>query len=168
MLPASDTPAERAIEDYATGFEQVYAAASYVTINISSPNTRGLRSLQESQQLDALLAAICTDRNALANSHGKRVPLALKIAPDLDSSQVSAVADLVTKHGIDAVIATNTTIARDNVAGVRHADETGGLSGAPLTASQAPPGPAASCCPTSRTSGTSSPGSMGPVRWSAS
>jgi dihydroorotate dehydrogenase len=93
-----------------------------------------LRSLQESQQLDALLAAISTERDALANTHGKRVPLALKIAPDLDLSQVSAVADLLRQHCVDAVIATNTTTARDKVAGVPHANEAGGLSGAPLTA----------------------------------
>jgi dihydroorotate dehydrogenase len=129
-----DTPIERAAEDYLASLRKVYTLASYVTINISSPNTKGLRSLQESQQLDALLAAIRTERDVLANTHGKRVPLALKIAPDLDVSQVSAVADLLGKHGIDGVIATNTTTARENLAGVRHAEEAGGLSGAPLTA----------------------------------
>ena len=129
-----DTPLERAAEDYLVCLRKVYSLASYVTINISSPNTKGLRSLQESQQLDALLGAICAERDVLADAHGKRVPLALKIAPDLDVSQVSAVADLLRKHGIDAVIATNTTTARESVAGLPHGDEGGGLSGAPLTA----------------------------------
>jgi dihydroorotate dehydrogenase len=129
-----DTPLDRAAEDYLVCLRKVYALASYVTINISSPNTKGLRSLQESQQLDALLGAICAERDVLANTHGRRVPLALKIAPDLDMSQVSAVAELLRKRGIDAVIATNTTIARESVAGLPHGDEAGGLSGAPLTA----------------------------------
>jgi len=129
-----DTPVDRAAEDYLVCMRKVYPLASYITLNISSPNTKGLRSLQESQQLDALLAAVRVERDLLANTHGKRVPLALKIAPDLDESQVSAVAGLLQKHGIDAVIATNTTTARDQVAGLRYADEAGGLSGAPLTA----------------------------------
>jgi dihydroorotate dehydrogenase len=129
-----DTPIERAADDYLACLRKVYGVASYVTINISSPNTKGLRSLQDAQQLDALLAAIRAERDMLADSHGKRVPVALKIAPDLDLSQVSAVADLLGKHGIDAVIATNTTIGRENLAGVAHAAEAGGLSGAPLTA----------------------------------
>jgi len=128
-----DTPVERAADDYLACLRKVYALASYVTVNISSPNTKGLRLLQETQQLDGLLAALRAEREALAARHGKRVPLALKIAPDLDASQISAVADLLRKYGIDAVIATNTTVDRDTVAGVRHGDETGGLSGAPLT-----------------------------------
>jgi len=128
-----DTPLDRAAEDYLVCLRKVYPLASYITINISSPNTKGLRSLQESHQLDALLAAICAERDILANTHGKRVPLALKISPDLDASQVSAVAELLRKHGIDAVIATNTTTTRDHVTGLRYADEAGGLSGAPLT-----------------------------------
>jgi dihydroorotate dehydrogenase len=129
-----DTPVERAADDYLACLRKVYELASYVTVNISSPNTKGLRSLQEAAQLEALLAALSTERNALAATHGKRVPLALKIAPDLEVAQVAAVAELLLKYRFDAVIATNTTIDRDVVTGLPHAGEAGGLSGAPLTA----------------------------------
>jgi dihydroorotate dehydrogenase len=128
-----DTPVERAADDYLACLRKVYAHASYVTINISSPNTKGLRSLQEAAQLDALLAALAAEREVLAGTHGKRVPLALKIAPDLETAQVAAVADLVRRYRFDAVIATNTTVDRDAVSDLPHADEAGGLSGAPLT-----------------------------------
>ena len=129
-----DTPLERAGEDYVDCLRAVYPYASYVTVNISSPNTAGLRKLQESDALEHLLGTLTAEREKLADRHGRRVPLALKIAPDLDETQVAAIADLLHRHGIDAVIATNTTTARDGVATLRHGNEAGGLSGAPLTA----------------------------------
>jgi dihydroorotate dehydrogenase len=128
-----DTPIERAVDDYRYCLDKVYPLASYVTVNISSPNTEKLRQLQESAELENLLGALKTDQRKLAQQHGKYVPLALKIAPDLDGAQVSTIASLVRKHAIDAVIATNTTISRDGVAGLSHSTEAGGLSGAPLT-----------------------------------
>jgi len=128
----ADTPPERAVHDYAIGFEKVYAAASYVTVNISSPNTKNLRDLQRDDQLNALLQRLSSMRAPLAQKHGKNVPLALKIAPDLDDAQLRAIADAVRRHRIDAVIATNTSVSRDGVEGLRHAAEAGGLSGAPI------------------------------------
>jgi len=127
-----DTPNERAAEDYVTCLRTVHARASYVTINVSSPNTTGLRDLQAEDALDALLARVVAERDALADRHGRRVPLVVKIAPDLAEDAVRAVARLLVRHGIDGAIATNTTIARDGVAGLAHAAEAGGLSGAPL------------------------------------
>ena len=127
-----DTPVERAADDYLACLRKVYELASYVTVNISSPNTKGLRSLQEAAQLAALLAALSAERNALAATHGKRVPLALKVAPDLDEPAIQDIADAVRRHRFDAVIATNTTVSRECVEGLRHATEAGGLSGAPL------------------------------------
>ncbi|HEY3584675.1 MAG TPA: quinone-dependent dihydroorotate dehydrogenase [Casimicrobiaceae bacterium] len=127
-----DTPNERASEDYVLGLHAVYRHAGYVTINVSSPNTKGLRDLQAEDSLSTLLARITAERDALADRHGRRLPLAVKIAPDLDDAEVRAIARLLVRHRIDAVIATNTTIARDGVAGLRYANETGGLSGAPL------------------------------------
>ena len=129
-----DTPNERAVDDYLACLDTVYARASYVTINISSPNTQNLRELQRDDALDALLSAIKLRQTELADRHGKYVPVALKIAPDLDDTQIAAIAALLMTHRIDAVIATNTTVARDAVAGLRHADEAGGLSGAPVRA----------------------------------
>jgi dihydroorotate dehydrogenase len=129
-----DTPIERAADDYLLCMRRVYAAASYITVNISSPNTQNLRQLQQADELDRLLDALVAERGKLAAQHGKRVPLAVKIAPDLSDEQVSQAAALFLKHGIDAVIATNTTISRDGVAGLSHAGESGGLSGAPLRA----------------------------------
>jgi dihydroorotate dehydrogenase len=128
-----DTPLERAAEDYLTCLRKVYPVAGYVAVNISSPNTRGLRELQESAQLDALLAAISAERARLTDAHGRRVPLAVKIAPDLDDAQLDAIAQLLPRHGIDAVIATNTTVDHGAVAGLPHGDESGGVSGGPLT-----------------------------------
>ena len=130
----ADTPIERAAEDYALCLERVYARAGYVTINISSPNTQGLRSLQGGNALDALLARLAALRERLAERHGRRVPLALKVAPELDAAQVQGVADAVRRHRIDGVIATNTSLARDGVEGLPHAAEAGGLSGAPIRA----------------------------------
>lgn len=130
------TPIEMALDDYALGLRAVYPLlverAGYVAINISSPNTKNLRSLQSGSELDALLRGLANERAQLANRHGKHVPIAVKIAPDLDDADLLRVADALVAHGMDAVIATNTTIARDRVAGLAHAEETGGLSGAPL------------------------------------
>jgi len=130
----ADTPIERAADDYAACLERVYARASYVAVNVSSPNTKNLRELQEDRALDALLARLAALRERLAERHGRRVPLALKVAPDLDAGQVGAIADAVRRHGIDAVIATNTSVSREGVEGLPHANEAGGLSGAPIRA----------------------------------
>jgi dihydroorotate dehydrogenase len=127
-----DTPLEDALSDYVTCLRKVYTAAAYVTVNISSPNTKGLRELQGSDHLDALLAGLKAERETLEARYAKRVPLALKIAPDLDSRQVAVIAELVGKYGFDAVIATNTTIARDGVSALPHGSEAGGLSGTPV------------------------------------
>jgi dihydroorotate dehydrogenase len=129
----ADTPAERAADDYAIGFEKVYSSAAYVTINISSPNTKNLRDLQQDRNLNDLLSRLSSLREKLADQHGKRVPLALKIAPDLENPQIASIADAVRRHRIDAVIATNTSTGRDGVEGELHANEAGGLSGAPIT-----------------------------------
>jgi dihydroorotate dehydrogenase len=128
------TPIEAALDDYRLCLAAVYPYAGYVTINISSPNTQGLRSLQQDDQLDQLLAALTAERERLAQQHGRRVPLAVKIAPDLDDPALLRIADTLVARGIDAVIATNTTIAREQVAGLPHAAEAGGLSGRPLRA----------------------------------
>ena len=127
-----DTPNAQAVEDYLTCLDKVYAHASYVTVNISSPNTQNLRELQKDEALDALLSSIKLRQSALAQQHGKYVPIALKIAPDLDEMQIAAIAALLMVHQVDAVIATNTTVARDTVLGLPHADEAGGLSGLPV------------------------------------
>lgn len=129
-----DTPLDKAADDYVFCLERVYTAASYVTINISSPNTKGLRGLQEKSELDALLARIAASRERLADTHGKRVPLVLKVAPDLDGPQIADIASAVRTHRIDAVIATNTTLSREGVEGLPHGTEQGGLSGAPVKA----------------------------------
>jgi dihydroorotate dehydrogenase len=128
----ADTPVERAADDYAVGLERVYPEASYVTINISSPNTKGLRGLQEKAALDALLERLARTRHRLAGLFGKRIPLVLKVAPDLDPSQLESVAAAVVRHGIDGVIATNTSVSREGVDGLPHGTEAGGLSGAPI------------------------------------
>jgi dihydroorotate dehydrogenase len=128
----AETPAERAIDDYALCLEKVYAHAAYVTINISSPNTQGLRTLQEAQQLDALLARLTRLRASLADRHGRRVPLVVKVAPDLAPDEIQSIADAVRRHGVEGVIATNTSVSRQGVEGLRHANEAGGLSGAPI------------------------------------
>jgi dihydroorotate dehydrogenase len=127
-----DTPVESAADDYAFCLEKVYGAASYVTVNISSPNTQGLRDLQHEEQLEALLARLASVRERLARSYGRRVPLALKVAPDLDPGEIRAIAGAVIRHGIDGLIATNTSVSREGVGGLPHADEAGGLSGAPI------------------------------------
>ena len=128
------TPIERAADDYLLGLAGVYPHADYVTINISSPNTKNLRDLQSDEALDRLLGAVRARGLELAAEHGRAVPIFLKIAPDLDDGQVEAIAATVERHRIDGLIATNTTLARDAVAHLPHGNETGGLSGAPLLA----------------------------------
>ena len=126
------TPIERALDDYVAGLRGVYALASYVTINISSPNTRDLRSLQRGDEIDALLAGVMDERNRLADRHGRRVPIAVKIAPDLDDDDLRRLADVAVRRGADALIATNTTTDRSRVAQWPLSGEAGGLSGQPL------------------------------------
>lgn len=126
------TPIDNATSDYLTCLDGVYPHADYVTVNISSPNTQNLRALQSDAALDGLLGAVAERRETLATQHARRVPLFVKIAPDLDEAQVSVIAATLQRHGMDGVIATNTTISRTAVQGMRHAEETGGLSGAPV------------------------------------
>ena len=128
----ASTPIERATDDYLLCLDGVYPHADYVTVNISSPNTANLRSLQSDEALDALLSALMARRAELAARHGKTVPMFLKIAPDLDRTQVEVIAASLRRHAMDGVVATNTTMSREAVAGLPHADETGGLSGAPV------------------------------------
>ena len=127
-----DTPNDRAADDYVTCLRAVYPHAHYVAINVSSPNTKGLRDLQSEDAMDALLATLKREQDALAQAHGRYVPLAIKIAPDLTDDAVRGLARLLVARKVDAVIATNTTVARDAVAGLPHASEPGGLSGAPV------------------------------------
>ena len=126
------TPIERATDDYLIGLAGVFPYADYVTVNISSPNTKNLRDLQSDAALDALLGALKSRQRELADEHTRQVPLFLKIAPDLDGDQVQAIADALLRHGIDGVVATNTTLSREAVQGLPHAQEAGGLSGAPV------------------------------------
>jgi len=137
------TPIENATADYLTCLDGVYPHADYITVNISSPNTKNLRALQSDEALDALLGAIAERREALVREHGKRKPIFVKIAPDLDEAQVSVIAATLKRYGTNArgqanndwgVVATNTTLSRDAVKGMAHAEETGGLSGAPVLA----------------------------------
>jgi dihydroorotate dehydrogenase len=127
-----DTPIERAADDYLECLSAVYGRASYVTVNISSPNTRNLRDLQSPEALDHLLGALMARRASLAAQTGLRKPIAVKVAPDLDDEQVAAIAGLAVKHQVDGLIATNTTISREAVAGHPVAGEGGGLSGRPV------------------------------------
>jgi dihydroorotate dehydrogenase len=129
-----DTSAEQAADDYLYCLQRVYGIASYVTLNLSSPNTPGLRDLQFGEPLERLLGVVTACRETLAARHGRRVPLALKIAPDMADEDLDRVADSVQGAGLDAIIATNTTVSRAGVEGLAHAGEAGGLSGAPLTA----------------------------------
>ena len=129
-----DTPNEKAIDDYLICLRKVYAYASYVTVNISSPNTKNLRALQEKDALGELLSALKKAQAELAEAHGKYVPIALKIAPDLNQTQVNEIADLLLEYQFDGVIATNTTLSREGVEGLANTDEKGGLSGAPVKA----------------------------------
>jgi dihydroorotate dehydrogenase len=126
------TPIEKAADDYLECVTKVYPVASYVTVNISSPNTKNLRELQKDDALDDLLAQLKARQEVLAQRHGRYVPMALKIAPDLDDTQITAIADALRRHRMDGVIATNTTLSREGVEGLPNADEAGGLSGAPV------------------------------------
>jgi dihydroorotate dehydrogenase len=126
------TPIHEATNDYLTAMRGVYPCADYITINISSPNTKNLRELQSDAALDELLGALAEAREQLLPTRAQRVPLFVKIAPDLDAQQIEVIARTLQRHGMDGVIATNTTVDRSAVAGLTHAQETGGLSGAPV------------------------------------
>ncbi len=126
------TPMENAVDDYLICLRKVYPHASYVTVNISSPNTKNLRALQEKEALSSLLQSLKQEQAQLADGHGKYVPVVLKIAPDLSLEQIHEIADLLMAHKMDGVIASNTTLSRDAVQGLKHADQAGGLSGAPV------------------------------------
>ena len=128
----ASTPIERAVDDYLLCLDGVYPHADYVTVNISSPNTQNLRTLQSDEALDALLGAVQQRKLALAQQHGRAVPVFVKIAPDLDEAQVKLIAATLKKNAIDGVIATNTTVVRDGVKHLPHGNEAGGLSGAPV------------------------------------
>ncbi len=126
------TPIENAVDDYLICLEKVYPVADYIAINISSPNTKNLRQLQGESELDNLLSQLKDTQSRLSDRYARYVPLALKIAPDIDDNQVKNIADALIRHRIDGVIATNTTITRDAVKDLPHAREAGGLSGAPV------------------------------------
>ena len=127
-----DTPVEKAVDDYLIGLRKVYSHADYVTINISSPNTPGLRTLQFGESLNELLGALKEEQAKLQNQHGRYVPMAVKVAPDLSVEEVEELAQAFNQFEIDAVIATNTTMSREGVDGLLHGDEAGGLSGTPV------------------------------------
>ncbi|NYT85364.1 quinone-dependent dihydroorotate dehydrogenase [Pollutimonas harenae] len=128
------TPIERAVDDYLLGLEGVYAHADYITVNISSPNTQNLRTLQGQDELTQLLLPLQEKRKALADQHGRKVPMVVKIAPDLNTEQIDVIASLLPRYEVDGVIATNTTLSRDAVQGLPHGQEAGGLSGPPVHA----------------------------------
>jgi dihydroorotate dehydrogenase len=128
----ADTPIENAVDDYVTCMRAVYEHASYITVNISSPNTKNLRQLQQGDALQDLLRTLTQERVRLTQQYGKKIPLALKIAPDLTPEQIEQIAALLIEHGIDAVIATNTTLDHTSVENLPHGSEAGGLSGAPV------------------------------------
>ncbi len=128
-----DTPVENAVDDYLLCMNKAYAYASYITVNISSPNTPGLRDLQFGENLNALLKRLKVEQTTLADKHGRYVPLAVKIAPDMQDEDIRQVAEALLANKIDGVIATNTTVGREGVEGCFHSNEQGGLSGAPLT-----------------------------------
>jgi dihydroorotate dehydrogenase len=130
----ADTPIEKATDDYLIGLQKAYPHASYITINISSPNTKNLRQLQQGDEIRGLIAALKAEQLKLQQQYDRYVPIALKIAPDLSDEEIRHIAKLLVEFSIDAVIATNTTIARDKIANHRLANETGGLSGAPVKA----------------------------------
>ena len=130
----ADTPIERAADDYLLCLRRLHRYADYITVNISSPNTKNLRELQGDAALDGLLGAIAGARRELAQAEGRQAPVLVKIAPDLADEQLPGIVELARRHGMDGLIATNTTLAREAVAGHRHASQAGGLSGAPLCA----------------------------------
>jgi dihydroorotate dehydrogenase len=127
-----DTPVEKAVDDYLIGLRKVYSSADYVTINISSPNTPGLRTLQFGESLNELLSALKEEQNALHQQHQRYVPMAVKVAPDLNADEVKQLARAFEQFEIDAVIATNTTMSREGVMGLPFSGEMGGLSGSPV------------------------------------
>lgn len=129
-----DTPLEKAVDDYVFCLRRVYPYASYVAVNISSPNTAGLRGLQHGEMFEDLLLHLKAEQQRLAEIHGRYVPLAVKVAPDLHEDEVLSIAETLRRRGIDGLIATNTTLSREGVEGLPHADEKGGLSGAPVFA----------------------------------
>lgn len=128
-----DTPVENAADDYLIGMQKVYLFADYITVNISSPNTPGLRSLQYGEELNQLLGALKQEQAKLADQHGKYVPMAVKVAPDLSDDEIENIAEILLANKIDCLIATNTTLSREGVEGLKHGGEQGGLSGKPLT-----------------------------------
>ena len=130
----AETPIERAADDYLACLNRLHRYADYITVNISSPNTKNLRDLQSDAALDALLGAIAQARKPLADTEGRRAPILVKIAPDLPDAALPGLVELARKHGMNGLIATNTTLAREAVAGHAHAGEAGGLSGTPVKA----------------------------------
>ena len=128
----ADTPNERAVEDYLTSMERIHNVAHFATINVSSPNTKNLRALQSADELDPLLARMHQRREELAQQHGKRLALAIKISVDLNPTELQAVARVAQQRGMDAIIAANTTTTREGVQGLPHSEESGGMSGAPV------------------------------------
>lgn len=128
----ADTPIERAADDYLLCLNRLHRHADYITVNISSPNTRNLRDLQSDAALDALLSAVATARERIAQAEGRKAPVLVKIAPDLPDAALPGLVAMAQQHDMDGLIATNTTLSRTAVAGHRHADEAGGLSGAPV------------------------------------
>jgi dihydroorotate dehydrogenase len=127
-----DTAVEDATEDYLIGLRHAYRYADYITINISSPNTPGLRTLQYGEELDKLLSAIKKEQMSLVISQKKYVPIAVKVAPDLEADEIKGIAGALLENNIDCLIATNTTLSRDAVIGMKHGDKAGGLSGEPV------------------------------------
>jgi len=128
----ADTPLERAIDDYLSSLETLHAVADYIAVNVSSPNTAGLRDLQETERLAPILSALLESRERLEKRSNRRVPLLVKLSPDLGEPALAACAQLISDSGIDGVIATNSTVSRQYVSGLPHSSESGGLSGAPL------------------------------------
>lgn len=128
----ADTPVEKAVDDYLICLEKVYNYASYITVNISSPNTKNLRSLQSGDALTELLEILKKRQLELAQEYQHYVPLVLKVAPDLDNSDIAFIAKQLLQFKIDGLIVTNTTLSREGVEGLEHAEEAGGLSGAPV------------------------------------
>jgi dihydroorotate dehydrogenase len=128
----ADTPIERAVEDYLYCFQKIYRYADYITINISSPNTRNLRKLQGALEIDNLLLQLKGEQQKLSDKHKRYVPVVLKIAPDIDSEQIKVISSALIRHKVDGVIATNTSISREKVKNLQYGEEDGGLSGKPL------------------------------------
>ncbi|MFV5525426.1 quinone-dependent dihydroorotate dehydrogenase [Acinetobacter variabilis] len=128
----ADTPVEKAVDDYLICLEKVYNYASYITVNISSPNTKNLRSLQSGDALTELLETLKNRQLELAQEHQHYVPLVLKVAPDLEAEDIAFIAKQLLQYKIDGLIVTNTTLSREGVEGLEHAEEAGGLSGAPV------------------------------------